>query len=73
MFCNAQKGIVSVGFFFFIAAMLLGLCVIKHLSRPKSIHGIVTTRRGIGSRISLYGRHPFDDESYPEGIPQSFT
>ena len=72
MFCTAQKGMVSV-FFFYIAAMLRGLCVIEQLSWPKSIHGISTTGRGIGSRITLYGRHPFDDESYPEGVPQSFT
>ena len=72
MFCTAQKGMVSVGFFF-IATMLLGLCVIEQLSGPKSVHGIATTGRGIGSRIILYGRHLFDDESYPEGVPQSFT
>ena len=53
--------------------MLLGLCVIEQLFWAKSIQGIATKRRGIGSRISLYGRHPFDDESYPEGVPQSFT
>ena len=71
MFCTAQKGMVSVGFFFH--CMLLGLCFIEQLSWPKSMHGIATTGRGIGSRIILYGRHPFDDESYPEGVPQSFT
>ena len=59
--------------FFSIAAMLLWLCVIEQLSWPKSIQGIATTGRGIGSRIILYDRHPFDDESYPEGVPQSFT
>ena len=57
---------------FFIAAMLLGY-VIEQLSWPKSIHGAATTECGIGSWVSLYGRHLFDDESYPEGVPQSFT